>query len=557
MNKYLTQFTTQSQTPQNEPLPGTNQVRNSAGGYSWQVDQWDQLKRFLILGSEGGSYYANERTLTVDNANNVLACIQADGERVVREIVAISTEGRAPKNDPAIFALALAASVGDADTRKAALAALPEVCRTGTHLFTFAETIKGMRGWGRGLRRAIGKWYTTRPNRKLAYQLVKYRQRGGWTHRDTLRLSHPKPASEVQKALFQWVTHRNDETLPEALNWTQDVNVPQDEALAFIWGFEQAQRTENVDTVLKLIDAFDLPREALPTQVLNDEAVWYALLEKMPMTAMIRNLATMARVGVLKLHSAGEATIIQRLTDVNLLRKARIHPIQVLSAMRVYALGYRLRGRATPYGFYAQPGEREWTPSARVLDALDKAFELAFHNIEPTGKRTMLALDVSGSMGGGMIAGVPGLTPRDGAAAMAMVTARTEPNYSVVAFADKMMPLNISARMRLDDVIKATSNLPFGGTDCALPMLYALENGIEVDTFVVYTDSETWFGKVHPAQALRNYRETTGIPARLIVVGMVANQFTIADPNDAGMLDVVGFDAAAPGLIADFARGEL
>jgi 60 kDa SS-A/Ro ribonucleoprotein len=35
---------------------------------------------------------------------------------------------------------------------------------------------------------------------------------------------------------------------------------------------------------------------------------------------------------------------------------------------------------------------------------------------------------------------------------------------------------------------------------------------------------------------------------------MVSNGFSIADPNDAGMLDVVGFDAAAPAVIADFIR---
>ena len=37
-------------------------------------------------------------------------------------------------------------------------------------------------------------------------------------------------------------------------------------------------------------------------------------------------------------------------------------------------------------------------------------------------------------------------------------------------------------------------------------------------------------------------------------VGMVSNGFSIADPDDAGMLDVVGFDAATPVVIADFIR---
>ena len=104
---------------------------------------------------------------------------------------------------------------------------------------------------------------------------------------------------------------------------------------------------------------------------------------------------------------------------------------------------------------------------------------------------------------------------------------------------------------------KTVSDLPFGGTDCALPMLYAQAREREIDTFVIYTDSETWAGDVHPAQALRDYRHASGIDARLVVVGMVSNGFSIADPADPGMLDVVGFDTATPQLISDFARGAL
>ena len=71
--------------------------------------------------------------------------------------------------------------------------------------------------------------------------------------------------------------------------------------------------------------------------------------------------------------------------------------------------------------------------------------------------------------------------------------------------------------------MKTVSKLPFGGTDCALPMLYAQAQEREVDTFVIYTDSETWAGSVHPAQALREYRQRMGISSKLVVVGMVSN----------------------------------
>jgi 60 kDa SS-A/Ro ribonucleoprotein len=60
---------------------------------------------------------------------------------------------------------------------------------------------------------------------------------------------------------------------------------------------------------------------------------------------------------------------------------------------------------------------------------------------------------------------------------------------------------------------------------------------------------------MHPSQALQQYREATGIDAKLIVVGMTATEFTIADPDDTGMMDVVGFDAGAPEVMSNFAQG--
>ena len=235
--------------------------------------------------------------------------------------------------------------------------------------------------------------------------------------------------------------------------------------------------------------------------------------------------------------------------------------MSVLSALKVYEQGHGERSQK-------RANALSWTPAREIVDALNEAFYLAFRSMEPTGKKHLLALDISGSMTCGTIAGVPGLTPRVASAAMAMATARLEPEYAVVGFAaatglsgslsangiDGIRPLGISPRQRLDDVLKAVENLPFGGTDCSLPMIWAQKNRIEVDTFIVYTDNETWAGKMHPFQALREYRQAMGRPARLVVVGMTATRFTIADPTDPGMLDVVGFDAAAPRVMADFTR---
>jgi len=540
-------------TPQSQPIPGSTQVRNSAGGYSWEVDDWTRFDRFLILGAEGGTYYIGERELVKQNHDALVRCIKSDGVRAVNRIVEISDSGRAPKNDPAIFAMALVATHGDAEGRALAFQNLNKVCRIGTHLFHFAEYVNALRGWGRGLRNAVGRWYVSREVDDLAHQAVKYQQRNGWSHADLIRLAHPKAPSPQHDAVFRWMlADRSLASLKDSLGEREVKRKVRDEDRVAKYGavgelpklieaFEQAKRATDVIQVVKLIDEFDLPREAIPTQWLNEVKVWEALLERMPMTAMIRNLGKMTSIGLVQPFSDAAKLIVRKLGDDTLLKRARIHPLAVLIAEKVYAQGKGEKGSLT------------WKPMAKIVDALDAAFYATFQNVEPCGKPVLLALDVSGSMGGGSVAGSC-LTPREASAAMALVTAATEEDYHIMGFSNRFIPLDISPRMRLDDVVKRISNLPFEATDCALPMLWAREHEVDVSAFITYTDSETWAGKIHPTQALRQYRSELVGDAKAVVVGMTSNGFTLADPNDRGMLDVVGFDTTAPAVIADFVR---
>ena len=549
-----------TETSQGLPIPGRDMVENNAGGFVFKLDEWKQLERFLILGSEGGTFYVSEKKLTAVNANKILLLLKKDGVKVVEKTVEILKSGRAPKPDVAIFVLALAASQGDDATRKAALAAVPSALKTGTHLLKFVDTVNGLRGWGRGLKKAIQLWFKGRKNETLALQLVKYKQREGWSMKDVLRLAKPVPETEVQGKLFGW-TAKN-----EKAEWAKAPVAPGDKALDFVWAAEQASGlklvTEQADTaeakailaeanqasVKKLVDlivTYRLPREALPTEALNKVEVWEALLQEMPMTAMIRNLGTMSKIGLIKPLSDAEKLVFQRLTDAERLRGAKVHPIQVLSALRTYSSGRGVRSAAT------------WNVSNKIVEALDEAFELSFGAVEPAGTRHLLALDVSGSMSGGEVAGVPGLSPSAATAALAVVAARTEPWTAIMGFADSFRDLGITAKDRVDVATRKVSGLTFGSTNASVPMIWALKNRIQVDTFVVLTDNETWSGGSHPVQELKNYRQVTGIGAKLIVVGMTSTGFTIADPEDSGMLDVVGFDGATPALMAKFAKGEI
>lgn len=528
------------QTPQSQPIPGSTQVANSAGGFTWEIDDWGKLDRFLILGSEGGTYYIKEQELTQKNAEAALRCIKEDGFRVVNRVIEISQSGRAARNDPALFVMALAISFGNDDVKRAVAAELPKVARIGTHLFHFAQYAQNMRGWGKTLKRAVSNWYDEKHEPNLAYQMVKYQQRNGWGHADLIKLSHPK----THGVLYNWALRGK----PGHEDTIAPINT-------IVEGFVRIQAVNNVKEAVQLINQYRLPREAVPTQFLNEKEIWAALLDTdMGYEAMIRNLGNMGKNGLLVPMSDAVKKVIARLEDEDELRKSRLHPIKILAAMKTYEGGKGIHG------------SNEWPVVSQIVDALDKAFYASFGNVEPTGKNTMLALDISGSMGSAIM-NMPYLSAREGSVAMALVTASAEPNHMVVGFSagsgksmhsmygTAIKPLSVRPRQRLTDAVKAVSGLPFGGTDCALPMMYALEQKLEIDTFIIYTDSETWAGNIQPTQALQKYRREMNRPkAKLVVVGMTSNGFTLADPNDAGMLDCVGFDTGTPEVISNFSR---
>jgi len=525
-------------TSQTTPTPGT--VKNNAGGYVYEIDKWDRLDRFLILGTDGATMYCTQHKMALDNAKNVVDCVAENGTRTVQKIVEISDSGRAPKNDPALFALAICASQGDLPTRRLALDSLPKVARIGTHLFQFAHYVDGLRGWGSGLRNAFSNWYNGMTPDRLALQVVKYPQRtaeegnakSAWSHSDLLRKCHAH-GDELHNMIYNYVT--KDGELPK--------KVP--ESLSILEGANKIKGQTNANIVAKIVEEYQLPHELVPKEVANDPKVWAALLPNMPLGATLRTLNRMTSYGVLKPLSSELKTVIARLTNPEAIKKARIHPIAVLAALKTYAQGRGIKGSLT------------WTPIQQINDALDEMLYMAFDAIEPSGKNIMLALDVSGSMSMGSIGGLEFVTPREGTAVMALATARSEKNYHIVGFSTDLIELKISPRMRLDGVLKVISGLPFSGTDCSLPMVHASKHKLDVDGFFVYTDNETWAGDIKPAEALRQYRNQRKPEAKLVVCGMTGTPFSIADPNDPGMMDCVGFDTSAPAVMSDFIKRPL
>jgi 60 kDa SS-A/Ro ribonucleoprotein len=568
-------------TPQSEPAGGAT-VKNAAGGFVFAIDDTARLRRFLVLGADGGTYYTKAPELARQNAEVVIRMAENDPTTLVDTIVEISVAGRAPRQNPAIFALAIAASLADKDGRVYALSKINAVCRTGTHLYLFAGYVEQFRGWGRALKHGIGQWFITREPDKLAYQYLKYRQREGWKWRDLLRLSRISPywpitnpdhpavrdsvpqSARVREALHSYLMIKemgaSDPSERALVKWG-DAARSKWSGKQPDWGlmpqlvniYERVQ-TATPHAAVGLIENSDLSWEMLPDELLTHAEVWEALIHSgLPQTALMRQLPRLTKLGLCT--GATGMVIAQQLQDRELLKRGRVHPVNVLVANRTYASGRSAKGAGT------------WNPEPRIVDALDAAFYAAYGAVEATGKRILLACDVSGSMS--QAAGGLPISCREAVAALCLVTLNVEHDADVIGFSDgrdhrsggwgsyqnsMATRLDISPRRRLDDVCTYMAALNFGRTDCALPMLWADQFGENYDAIWTLTDNETWYGQVHPWQALKSYRQKYG-DTRYGVVAMTATGTSIADPDDAGSIDVAGFDTNVPQVISDFSAG--
>jgi 60 kDa SS-A/Ro ribonucleoprotein len=537
--------------PISQPIPGKRMVKNTdGGGYAFQIGDELRFERFLILGNEGGTYYAGERDLTIQNAQCIVRLMadETRGLAALNKLTHISQEGRAPKNDPALFALAIATASENMVVRRRAWELLPQIARIGTHLFTFIQYREAMGGWGPLARKGIANWYLSKSPDQIAFQYHKYAQRNGWSHRDLLRLSHVVPpdtdVGRAQGCMFSAITHEEPAKIPQRNGERYALGV--DELLKqgrlprLFEGCVKAMAATKSSEIIELIHDYNLHREMIPTQWHNDPAVQAELLVDMPMTAMIRNLGNLSKSGLLVPMSETARLVCERLADEERLRKARVHPLSILLAQRTYASGKGKRGKG------------EWIVVPQVVNALEGAFLKSFKYAPKTGKRWMLGVDVSSSMTSQV--GDTGISSCEMAALMALVIAKQEEQYFIGGFADRFVDLKITAADTLESAARKAQKANFGSTSLSATIGFAERNKIPVDVFMILTDNEGNRGE-QPEKAVQQYRERRSIDSKIVSCAFTATEYSFGDPNEPRTLNCVGLDANVPSIVADFAVG--
>jgi len=520
-------------TPQNKPIPGRESamIQGRSGGYMFAAGIWQTLRRCLLIGTAQSTYYANKRELTDDFVETLNEVISLDPKRVAEEIV-YASDGRSINNSASILALVLL-SMGDTpDAKQAFRKIFPQVIRTGSHFYEWLNYTKSMRGFGKVIKEVGTAWLSREDVTGLAYQMLKYQQRQGFSNRDALRLFHVKPATEEHERLYNWIVN----------GWSELPKSIPSESTKQIWWYEWLKR--NPEQTHRAIQEGRLTHEMAAPVGQMDRQAWQLLFETMPIGAMLRNLGSLTNLGVLRIDSVENLERLEAvLNHKQYLRKGRIHPIDVLKALKTYSSGGKL-GRS----------KKTWTPVSRITDILEKALELSFEVVEPTKQVFLHAVDISGSMSYGVVDSV-GLNCCEIATAMALVTAKAEPNYAIRGFSTKFIDLGIAKRDSFRSALQKASNQNFGGTDASVAYDWAIKNKFKADIICFWTDNESWAGKKHPAQALKEYRQKVNPNAKAVYITLAPYNITLVDPQDKNSWDLAGFDPGIPRLIQMLANG--
>jgi 60 kDa SS-A/Ro ribonucleoprotein len=518
-----------------------------------QSDGICQLKRTLVTTDEPNEAFVSQiRGLLDDSRWN----------EVISVILEFVEKCRIAKPRLLIAALALCVTydwkkpVEMAKTRRAITSQLMKFCPIPSSLFMLLKfeseySPKQKVSFSRSKRDGISRWYNSKSPRDLAMTVTKYRRRCHWSHTDLLRLAHVRPANKGVELVLKYVTkgmeavtkymEEGDDKKPEELTQVYE----------YLKAVETVKKSHDEHVVARLVEEHRLMREHVPTWMMKSKEVWTALLQHMPLLAMIKNLNNL---GVLGLLDSGNCVqlVTERLHNENYLREAKIHPLNILLAMKAYE-----RGRLD------KASKNQWKVNPEVVRALDAAFYKSFGAVERTNKNYLLAIDAGESMHYDNVLGCGLVSPLVASAAMALILARTEPTYQVVALTSCIEPLKVSSTDSLPETCTAITALKTRGimADCSRPMLWAADTRKEVDVFVVYTDQRGGApagSDMTPMKALNQYCDTMGRPnTRLVVVTLTSPETALVDINDSRILHLAGFDTATPDIIRSFAMGEL
>lgn len=510
---------------------------NAAGGSAYSLEARQALAQLAATGTFAHTYYSSAEA----QLETLLRLVAEVDDEYLARLAVYARQRAAMKDMPAALLVALSLRNTELTHR-----VFDRVVDSGRVLRTVFQLVRsgqltragGQRrvGLSSSLQRAFQRWL----NEASVGQLLSASVGSDPSLRDVLRMARPTPRDNQRRALFGWLTGR------EEAKWAPATRADLPQEVRLLEAYRQAE-TEGEQVAI--LEGLRGVRWDLLADAARGPAVWRELARLMGHQALRMNLNTLLRHGVFD-DAELVADTARRLGDEAEVRRGRQFPYQYLAA-------YLHASRDLPQA---------------IRTALHRAAETACGNVPALPGPVVVGLDVSGSMqsaltGQGRGSGDSSMRCVQAAALFAAAVLRRNPDSEVIPFDCSAYEARFDPSDSILSLAERLSHFGGGGTDCALPIVAANErlSGRSFAGVILVSDNESWIGSGHEGSTgvLTAWNEFVrrqaalgnrfGTP-RLVCLDLAPNTTTQAPERDE-ILNLGGFSDAVFGVISGFFRG--
>jgi len=508
-------------------VPETDAV-NAAGGVAYTSSSKEALARYAATGCLSNTYYVKAE----DHLDNDIALAkECESEYIAKLAIFARKEGHM-KDMPALL-MAILASRGD-NGRAALRSAFPVAIDNGRMVRNFVQIMRsgklGRKSLGTGPRNLVRGFFERNAPNWLFRQLAVGQEPSG---ADIIKMVHPKPASPEHESLFGYMIG-NGSSDKRTKAWK---NLP-----PLVHQFEEwkADRSKEPPAV---------PFQLLTAQPLTAEQ-WVTIFRNGQWHFIRMNLNTAIRRGALKADPGLADFIADRLRDEDVIRKARVMPYQLLAA-------YKHVSSDIP---------------RKIVDALHDALEIAVDNVPVVEGRTLVVVDVSGSMScpvtGYGSSKASKVRCVDVAALFSAAILRKN-REAMVLPVDTQVHSDFKPEPRNTVMTEAERLAGYGGGGTALGVAFEHANRrkMKVDHVVIISDQESWadhaylagWGSRATGTGLMNEWESLrsrNPGAKLVAINIVPGQTSQLTEGHPEILHVAGWNDSVFKVTASFLAGD-
>tara|TARA_R110002072_G_scaffold174303_10_gene329723 strand:+ start:42020 stop:43573 length:1554 start_codon:yes stop_codon:yes gene_type:complete len=414
---------------------------NEAGAPAYSLTSEQALAQLAVTGCLNGTFYATAH----DQLKAVLELANECEPEFVAKVAVYARHQSCMKDMPALLCAVLAVRDGELLQK-----VFGRVIDNGKMLRNFVQIVRsgavGRKSLGTLPRRLVRQWIAERSMEQLFYASLGQKP----SLRDVIRMVHPKP-KDAQRANFY----------------------------AYLIGkpFDREQLPDEV----RQFEMFKTDEASLPNinfQFLSalplTTAEWRVIAQRANWTTLRMNLNTFQRHGV---FDCDETTMLiaERLADPERVIRAKAFPYQIMTTL------LNIKRDA--------PGV--------LRDALEQAMEIATANVPALPGRTVVAIDISGSMHAPVTGYRKGSTSTttclDAAAVLAAAVLRRNPDTTVMPFHTEVSRVKLDPSESIVNLSSRLRGLPSGGTDCSVVLKELNRKRERADTVIYFSDNESWF----------------------------------------------------------------